>query len=516
MESTTSDRHSREDWTIWVRRAVLFVLIYAISGRLSLELTYYHDSATLVAWPPAGVALAGLILYGRQMWPCVFVGALIVNLGLPIGFLSSLGIALGGTFQAFIGAALLTEVFDFRPTLERQRDGISFLLVGVLGSTTIAATFGTGSVFLSGGLANPFGSVWLLWWLSNMGGVLVVAPLLLMLAEGSPAWESLTLRVEFWIISLALVATTGLVFFGPDLGLIGYAMSAIPFPCLVWAGSRCGARGATLASSLIIVIATIGTARGSGPFGTGTTTEAMLILWPYSIFIGITAFTLAAIVEQRDLADRNFRLKERERMGFEKQKLLLEERERITRELHDGLGGQLHSVLSDVEAGQAVQSEVAESLRRAIDDIRIVIDSLDPETTDLSTSLGKLRARLRSILGRNQIELIWAVEEIGWLDEFPPETSLRILQIIQESVTNMLGHPNVGCVEVRIRSSDDPTERRLLIQIHDDGSGLPTDPQTQERLIGSIRSRAFDLGAKVRVENTDSGTQVRLSVPLPS
>ena len=149
MGSVVSVDHDRPECVIWVRRAVLFTALYVIAGRLGLELIYYHDRATLVVWPAAGVALAGLILLGRQMWPCVLVGALIVNLALQTPILASIGISIGNTLGAFIGVTLLVEVFEFRPTLERMRDGVLFLLVGVLGCTMISTTVGMGSVYLA-------------------------------------------------------------------------------------------------------------------------------------------------------------------------------------------------------------------------------------------------------------------------------------------------------------------------------------------------------------------------------
>jgi signal transduction histidine kinase len=287
-----------------------------------------------------------------------------------------------------------------------------------------------------------------------------------------------------------------------------------PFPALIWAGTRLGSRGATVASFLIILIATLATATGSGPFVLGTTTEAMSILWAYSTFMGITAFTLATVVEQRNAAERKYRFEEAERLRAEKQKMLLIERERLTREMHDGLGGQIVSILSMVERGMAVPSEIAEALRRAIDDIRIVIDSLDPNTTDLSTSLGKLRARLEPLLRRNGIELIWDIDDISDFDVLPPEATLHVLRIIQEAVTNALRHANAGSVEVRISSSGGE-RRQLHVSIRDDGRGLPWQAPSGGRGIMNMKSRAEELGAVLGIKGTRSGLQIDLTVPLP-
>jgi signal transduction histidine kinase len=182
--------------------------------------------------------------------------------------------------------------------------------------------------------------------------------------------------------------------------------------------------------------------------------------------------------------------------------------------MHDGLGGQLVSALSMVERGLSAPSEVAEVLRRAIDDIRIVIDSLDPGTADLPTSLGQLRARLEPLLGRNGIDLRWSVEDIPGLETFPPDAALNLLRIIQEAVTNTLRHANADRVELEITSSG-VEQRQLRISIRDDGRGRQGNQYSGGRGIGNMKSRAEELGAVLRFEGTRSGTRIDLTVPMP-
>jgi signal transduction histidine kinase len=205
---------------------------------------------------------------------------------------------------------------------------------------------------------------------------------------------------------------------------------------------------------------------------------------------------------------------EAERLRNQKEMLLLKERERITREMHDGLGGQLVSTIAMLERGRGTQSEVTEALRRALDDMRIVIDSLDPTTTDLTTSLGKLRARLEPLLRRNGMALRWRIEDVRGLDDFPPEQSLHILRIIQEAVTNAILHAKASEVSVHIRAGDARGDV-LSIEIWDDGGGFRPDGVHEGRGIRNMQSRAEALGGELRFDREDSGTHIELRVPIP-
>jgi signal transduction histidine kinase len=516
VETANLSSRSQADRVTWVWQVLLLTALYAAVGLLGLKFTHYENNSTLV-WPSSGLALAALILFGRRLWLGIFIGTLVVGVYDPLGWLTSLVGAVGNTLEALVGATLLVRVADFRPTLERLRDGVAFLLIGVVGCTTISATIGSISMLLFGDLEAigvGFWEVWLVWWLGGAGGVLILTPVLLISMHGTPSWMSLIRRLESWLIFAILIGASLVAFFGSGVGLLGLAAFVSPFPALVWAGTRLGSRGAVMASFLIILIAIIAAGTGFGPAMNGTTAEAMFLLWSYSIFIAISAFTLAAVVGQRDAADRRFRSEEVERLSTEKQRLLLLERERLTREMHDGLGGQLVSILSMAERGLAAPSELAEALRRAIDDIRIVIDSIDPDTMDLPTSLGQLRARLEPLLRRNGIDLRWNIEEIPGIDAFPPEAALHLLRIVQEAVTNSLRHANANHVEVRL-SSTGGTRGQLHVSVRDDGLGLAPEMSSGGRGIKNMNSRAEELGAVLRIENMNPGTQIDLAIPFP-
>src|SRR5437868_8038287 len=86
----------------------LLTVGYFIAGKLGLTLASLHASASPV-WPPAGIALGVLLLFGYRTWPAIFLGALLVNYTTAGNIATSLGIATGNTLEAVVGAFLLNR-----------------------------------------------------------------------------------------------------------------------------------------------------------------------------------------------------------------------------------------------------------------------------------------------------------------------------------------------------------------------------------------------------------------------
>ena len=77
----------------------VFAIIYVIAGKIGLNLASLHASASPV-WPPAGIALAAILLLGYRAWPAIFVGAFLVNLTTAGDIVTSVAIATGNTLEA--------------------------------------------------------------------------------------------------------------------------------------------------------------------------------------------------------------------------------------------------------------------------------------------------------------------------------------------------------------------------------------------------------------------------------
>ncbi len=196
---------------------------------------------------------------------------------------------------------------------------------------------------------------------------------------------------------------------------------------------------------------------------------------------------------------------------MEHQQVLVEERERIMRDMHDGMGGHLVSTLSMVETGQAKHPEIATALRTALDDLRLLIDSLDPVEDDLTLVLGMYRSRLAPRLANSDIRIDWQVKDVPPIPDFGPRKVLQVLRILQEAVTNVLKHANAHTLTVRTGETQDP--QKVFIEIEDDGQGM-AGPRPGGKGLANMQWRAQSIGANIEMLTSTSGVKVRLWLPL--
>src|SRR5438874_9076073 len=140
----------------------IFAILYFIAGKLSLKLAFLNASASPV-WPPAGLALGALIVFGYRLWPAVFFGALLVNVTTAGTIITSLCIAAGNTLEAVCGAWLINRFANGKCAFDRAQDVFRFALAALVG-TLISPTFGVTTLALGGfaDVAN-YPAIWLTW-----------------------------------------------------------------------------------------------------------------------------------------------------------------------------------------------------------------------------------------------------------------------------------------------------------------------------------------------------------------
>jgi len=192
---------------------------------------------------------------------------------------------------------------------------------------------------------------------------------------------------------------------------------------------------------------------------------------------------------------------------LEKKQTISEERERMMQDLHDGLGGQLVSALSQAHH-QSSNQTLKQTLSDALLDLRLVIDSLDEDNRDLITMLGMLRVRLEPQLKAGGIKLNWMLNKDADLGELRHETALYLLRIVQEAITNAMRHAQCSEINLEIESLDG----KACIRVEDNGMGLGN--AKAGRGTGNMRRRAQKIGADLNVQSSEHGVTVQVSCML--
>ncbi len=289
--------------TVRIRKLIPILVLaatYLGAGQVAVWLTFAHVSASAV-WPPSGIALAALLLWGHRLWPGVFIGAFVLNVVAVDSLGAALAIATGNTLEAVFAALLINRFANGREAFERAKDIFRFALAASV-STVISATVGATSLTVAG-LApwNQYFLLWRTWWLGDTVGELIIAPLILIWAtQPFPQWfRGRGLEGAGLLLSLAVIGY--LVF----LGRIPSGMEHLAILPLLWAALRFG-QHATVGSAFVLsAFALVGALHGLGPFATPDDPNlSLLLLQTFAGTITTATLMLAAVISERNL-ERN-------------------------------------------------------------------------------------------------------------------------------------------------------------------------------------------------------------------
>ncbi len=289
-------------------KIAVIAALYVFAARAGLQLESISGFAALV-WPPTGIALAALLLGGYQLWPGIFIGAVVANMLTGAPLLIGVGIGVGNTLEALLGTYLLLRLVDFRPAIERVQDAIGFVLFAAVLAPVVSATIGVATLDLGGLVPRTrLVDTWRAWWLGDAIGALVVAPPVLVWTA-RPVLPARRHLLEVGALTFAVIALS-LAIFQRQAGAPGGPLSRAYelFPLLIWAAIRFGPHGAVSTSFLVSIFALWGTMTGHGPFIQPTLHASLLAL---QSFMGVTAATfliLGAATAERERATRELKV----------------------------------------------------------------------------------------------------------------------------------------------------------------------------------------------------------------
>ena len=208
---------------------------------------------------------------------------------------------------------------------------------------------------------------------------------------------------------------------------------------------------------------------------------------------------------EREIADAY-----EERQAVAREQALLTERKRIMRDMHDGMGGRLMSIVAQMKAqGHDVRSdELADELMEALDELRLIVDSLDTAGDDLGMALGAFRSRMEGKLAAAGIDSDWTIDDEAAGVSLSATAILDIYRIMQEACANMLRHSGADEFRVALRACEDDS---VVLEMADNGVGLDEDRGTG-RGLANMRSRAARLGGTIDFADNKPGLRISLTL----
>jgi PAS domain S-box-containing protein len=294
------------------------IAAYVCAGKFGLSLASLNASVSPV-WPPTGIALAALLIWGVRLWPAIFIGAFIVNVMTPSPagttmaavLAKTFGLAIGNTLEGVLGAWLVQRFAGGIKAFQRIRNLFKFVALAVVLSTTVSATLGVTSLCLTGHeVWSNYLPIWFTWWLGDMVGALIVAPLLVVWITQQPPHLPPKQMLEAAGLLLVSVLLGYVIFLeGTAFGATNQVKYMTLLP-LLWAALRFRQHGAVTAVLMMSTIALWGTMRGVGPFITPEPNLSLLFLQAFLGTMTLTALAVAAAMSERRQAEERLRVQD--------------------------------------------------------------------------------------------------------------------------------------------------------------------------------------------------------------
>lgn len=190
------------------------------------------------------------------------------------------------------------------------------------------------------------------------------------------------------------------------------------------------------------------------------------------------------------------------------------ERERLMREMHDGIGSSLVTALA-VARKRNDPAPTIKTLQRAISDLKITVDSLAPVEGDVVTLLANIRHRMEHELTEAGIASVWKVEDCDPLEWMDASHSLHLLRLLQEALSNILQHAKATTITLACKPDNLELKTGLRISILDDGTGFEPGGGNSSKGLHFMYERTAILNGALTVQNGEQGgTEVSLWLPL--
>jgi signal transduction histidine kinase len=485
------------DRWVTLTASVAVGIAFLVSAKLGHLVAIAPGTITPI-WIPSGFALVGVLLFGARVWPGIWVAAFMAGAptiamtdSLPDivrTFLVGAGIATGSTLEPIIGASLYARAVG-RPNIDPMSSVRALaLFLGLAGcvSASVSATVGVTSLAVGGLLPwSTYLNAWLTWWVGNAGGVVLVAPLLLVWRS----WPQWLRSQRAWIKPvgwLAVLTAFAELLTGNWLGReVAAPLALATVPILVALSYRYGSHAATLGGALVATVALANTAQGEGPFVGESLNKSLLLLQLCIAMIVTTGLTMSAAVNER---------RREEQLSHRLNAALAHAgRVSLTGEMAAGMAHEFHQPLSVIanyansclirlrsgeplgeEAREPLQNIVNETMRaaRVIRGIRGFLKKTEQSSvlTDINTLIAD-SVELAMVAGHDDhltVDLkLDSRNPQAWVDT--TQVTQVVVNLLLNAIDAMKEDPETpGRVEIRTRARMDSVE----VRIADSGPGI--------------------------------------------
>ncbi|MEM1407868.1 MAG: MASE1 domain-containing protein [Bacteroidota bacterium] len=293
-------------------RIILVVILYYVSAQVGLSLSFPISKAAPL-WPPAGLALALIILAGYRTWPAITIGSFIANalvfLNLQIefsfGLISSLVIvAVGNTLEALFGYYLILKFIKTKNPFNKTIHVFIFLLVA-LATCLIGSVTGTSGLIINGIItSSEFISNSSTWWISDVVSVLVITPFIISWSTKFKFKWNKFQALEWSVFISGVLIILAIMNYNPISVTMQRSVPFLIVPFLLWLGFRFNLQITSTGILIVAFVAIFFTIEGTGPFYLYSEDSSLLLVQIFIGIISISTIILYATVNERTVAQK--------------------------------------------------------------------------------------------------------------------------------------------------------------------------------------------------------------------
>ncbi|MBI5626508.1 MAG: MASE1 domain-containing protein [Nitrosomonadales bacterium] len=503
-------------WLTQLGIAALYALLFYITN-LFFEISR-------IAWhfePSSGLALAALLIGGKRYAWGVLLGAVPTHIISGDSLWEAVIIAAADTLQALCGAWLLTRGDKLDLRLQSMRAYLRLILLGGCASVTLGAMVVNISLLGSGFLtAGNFVRNLYSWWMGDMLGVILVAPLVMVWWRTEIDWRNTEQNIEAVMLIVLAIFIGQIIFLGwlhDSIGQVAKAYWMFIFITLV--ATRLGTRGTTIALTVVAVQAMSGAILGTGFFANDIAESRLLNYWFFAVILSVVGMTLATHFAERKRMESQLR-----NLSAHLQNVREKEMVRIAREIHDDLGSTLTalkmeiymlkdglSMIMDAKPHLEHMESISQLIKAAAGIAQRIITGLRPTILDDLGLLAALEWQAGQFQKFSGIEC--RVNCIGDKGDLDQPRSIALFRISQEALTNVARHSGASRVEIEYHHGDG----EIVMSIIDNGLGIAENRAGASISYGilGMQERVHQLGGTVNFDTTPGGGfSVTVILPL--